>query len=1095
MFYTETETPDKHSRKRGPESQDEATLAKRIQQSLSSIETYQTYLKGVYSVKQLPVDEKYPIGCVKHFINLVLTDSRKHVSKQETSKFRSQIVHGDIDGIERENIVMEQVATKQDDSYPKLVLVKGAPGVGKTTFSWELCRRWSAGKLLNDYSLAVLLRLRDENVQEAKTLADFFQCGDDSLSTKCNVVDELRDTHGKGVLFILEGLDELPGNLREDKNSIFMKLITGQLLPASTVMVTTRPWAVKDLPDTCKNRLDQHIEILGFTTLQIDEYVDHMIKDGVPEGLRTYISANPHISSAMYNPLHARIVVEVYRECSEENGSIFPNTTTELYTAYSTIIIHRYLTDHPADQQWDGDLRALPPSIEPHFNDLCRVAYEGITKEKQQLVFSKADIPDGNATLGFMNSVQPLHRAVTRATSPSYNFLHFTLQEYLAAVYSWKNHTPQQHMILFENRRSIGTYKMILVFLAGLTKFEDEYTRCVLPVPSLKASELSGSLMKTIEYSEDLILWLYESQNVNIFHKGAISVFSIPRSQPPQYYFALGYCIASSKSFLDITIDMSGFSDYDSKSSWKMLVAGARKFSSPTAKLKYLSCRNLNDQNPEVLTLIFNKFFKHISVDVERFTLQYSDIPESLLNLLRSCHNLKEVELHLMHYVPVGQRNMSTVLKMLGSKPCLEKLTIQFETKPDLDILFDLIVSSSSLKTLTLKIPVNYGVVGADPTCTFGFNSHKVIQHGALNVGMESDLCGYAAYTHQRFPETVDSVMLTQDTILKIASVLRHFPHSLDRFNLGRLIRLNSKGFHELANSVTACSSLKELQFSIAGYPYIEINTSGLQAMIETINTLKSVHTLHVTDCSEYLHILLSTLDQHASIRDLVIEGAVIDKREAKLFASLLCNNPSLQVVNVRMKETIDDSDLVLIMDALQSNSCLKTFRIVEYLADDDLGFSSRNFGPIGPFARMLIGNTTSTLAVSIASMLNCNRTLEVLDIATYGYANLICKPIALCMNTTLKILKLSDPFVVGHEDISDFGDMLTKNKSLQVLHLITCLGYDQLFTSLMKGLAVNKTLQELGLLDDIRVKDTVITCPEYVTNKYRIHFLPILCN
>ena len=476
-----TETADEVRRS---ESQVEATL---IQQSSSAIKTYQTYLKGVYSVKQLPVDEKYPIGCVKHFVNLVLTDSRKHVSKQETNKFRSQIVHGDIDGIEREKIVMDQVASKQDDSYPKLVLVKGAPGVGKTTFSWELCRRWSAGKLLNDYSLVMLLRLRDENVQEAKSLVDVFQCGDDALSTKCNVVDELGHTHGKGVLFILEGLDELPGNLRDDMNSIFMKLITGCVLPASTVMVTTRPWAVKDLPDTCKSRIDQHIEILGFTTQQIDEYVDHMIKDGVPEGLRTYISANPHISSAMYNPLHARIVVEVYSECSEENESIFPNTTTELYTAYSTIIIHRYLNDHPAAQQWNGDVSALPPSIEPHFNNLCRVAYEGITKEKQQLVFSRADIPDGNVTLGFMNSVQPLHRAVIRATSPSYNFLHFTLQEYLAAVHIWKNHTPEQHMILFETERRDGAYNMILIFLAGLTKFEDKYTRCVLPVPSLKA--------------------------------------------------------------------------------------------------------------------------------------------------------------------------------------------------------------------------------------------------------------------------------------------------------------------------------------------------------------------------------------------------------------------------------------------------------------------------------------------------------------------------------------------------------------------------------------------------------------------------------
>ena len=572
--------------------------------------------------------------------------------------------------------------------------------------------------------------------------------------------------------------------------------------------------------------------------------------------------------------------------------------------------------------------------------------------------------------------------------------------------------------------------------------------------------------MKTIKYSEEHILWLYESQNVNIFHESEISVFSILSRLPPQYFFALGYCIASTKSFLDIT-----FIYYidDLRSCWDMLGAGAMKCSSPTAKLTYLSLSDLHMQNPEVLTLIYNKFLKHISVDVERFTLQSSDIPESLLNMLCSCHNLKEVELHLGSRLHVGRVSMSTLFKMLGSKPYLEKLTIQFETKPDLDILSDLIVSSSSLKTLTIKIRVN----GAP--LVFGFNCHELIQYGELNVIMEKHLFGYTSYTDQISPGVFNMVQIsTQDIVLQIASVLRQFPHSLELLNLVHC-GLYSEEFLKLANSVAACSSLKELQFSLARYHNFESDTSGLQAMIEAINTLKFVHTLRVTDCSEYLHILLSTLDQHASIRDLVIEDAVIEKREAEMFASLLCNNLSLQVVDLRMKKTIDESDLVLIMDALQGNSCLKKFRM------DAIRFH--------------IPTLSLVVVRSIASMLKCNRTLEVFDIATFP-TNLICKPIAqaLCMNTTLKILKLHDPSgSVSHEDVSAFGDMLTKNKSLQVLHLITHRWPVQLCSSLMKGLAVNKTLQELGLCGYIHVKDTVITCPEYVPNRYRIHFLPVV--
>ena len=1052
--------------------------AKPIQQSSSSIEMYQTYLKGVYSVKQLPVDEKYPIDCVKHFVNLECADVPKHLTKREAEEFRSCIMRGNISSIRKEKVTMDQVAAKQDDSYPNLVLVKGAPGVGKTTFSWELCRRWSAGKLLTGYSLVVLLKLRDANVQEARNVSDLFQYRDSQLST--HIAEDLEPLQGKGVLFILEGLDELPQSLREDKNSMFMDLIAGRLLPASTVMVTTRPWAVEHLPKSCENRIDQHIEILGFTEKQVDEYVDHMIKDGVPEGLRTYVSANPHISSAMYNPLHARIVVEVYRECSEENESIFPNTTTELYTAYSTIIIHRYLTDHPADQQWGGDLNALPPSVEPHFKILCRVAYDGITKEKQQLVFSKADIPDGNATLGFMNSVQPLHRTVTRATSPSYNFLHFTLQEYLAAVYIWKKHTPQQHMILFETKFE-GTYKMILIFLAGLTKLEGEYTRCVLPIPLLEVSPLPEvsehseiCVRKTFEYSEKHIFLLYESQNDDAFQAGEISAFSIPSDEFPQYYFALGYCLASSKSFLKLTINTSQWICND----WKMLVAGARKCSSPTAKLKYLTVR-LQDCSEEDLTATFDEFFKHFSIVVERFTLSSGgeELPKGVLNLLNLCHSLKEVELSQLNLYYLDEQTMATVFQILGSKPCLERLTFELGATYDLKMLSDL-MSSSKLKTLILIIPV--GNYRGRPSITLGFNVHKFVQNHELDLVQK--------ISDDLFGDESDVVMLPIATgIFKINRViecvtLQHLPRSLELLNLSQC-GLDRNGLSQLATSITACTSLKELHVSIVRDPHFASDKNGLQVMAEA---LKSIQTLHVTDYSGYLYVLLSRLDQHSSVSNLAIEVAVISKREAAIFAGLLRNSTSLQVVDIHSKVMMDGSDFALIVDALQRNIHLKQLKIA-----DDID---------GPGFEIISEGAKSMVLRATASMLKMNRTLEVLDISSFKTECLMSKQIAqaLCINTTLRVLKLHHPMRlspfanIGCEDIAAFGKMLTRNKSLHVLHL-TLEPTESYVHSLMKGLIVNKTLEELGLPDDHEVKDSVITCPEYyVTNViYRVRFLP----
>ena len=85
-------------------------------------------------------------------------------------------------------------------SQQQAVLLEGAPGVGKTTFSWEFC------KILQDHSL-LLLPLRDNNLIEAKTLSDLFYHPNPAL--KQAVVHEVTSNQGKGVAICLEAWDEL----------------------------------------------------------------------------------------------------------------------------------------------------------------------------------------------------------------------------------------------------------------------------------------------------------------------------------------------------------------------------------------------------------------------------------------------------------------------------------------------------------------------------------------------------------------------------------------------------------------------------------------------------------------------------------------------------------------------------------------------------------------------------------------------------------------------------------------------------------------------------------------------------------------------
>ena len=113
-------------------------------------------------------------------------------------------------------------ANLPEEALEKVILVEGAPGVGKSTFAWEFCRRWERGEIAQQYDLVLLLPLRDKNISQAKCLK-YLICHY-SEEVRDAVVSELESCLGVNVLFILEGYDELHDECRHQP-SLFLELI------------------------------------------------------------------------------------------------------------------------------------------------------------------------------------------------------------------------------------------------------------------------------------------------------------------------------------------------------------------------------------------------------------------------------------------------------------------------------------------------------------------------------------------------------------------------------------------------------------------------------------------------------------------------------------------------------------------------------------------------------------------------------------------------------------------------------------------------------------------------------------------------------
>ena len=488
--------------------------------------------------------DKFPYLPNKKFITLAVIE-KEGINRATADMFTKGTLHGHADEIlkKKRSIDLEAVLEPPEGQQDmKCVFVEGAPGVGKSTFALELCRRQKEIKSMKKYSLIILLRLREREIQNIQNTGMVFEniCHNEILQQY--VSKEVTANDGKNVLFILDGFDELPTNLRKD--SYFAKLIRGTHLPACTVLVTSRPSASTDILHCIKQY--KHIEVLGFTEEKIKQYAKSMLNDqpDILEGFLKYISENLPIRGMMYIPLNSAIVLQIYKMNRMSTGKHIPRTMTELYTELCLTLLRKNLEErnHPQANQVSCDtaLEDLPKRIKDQVILLGELAFEGALK--QEINFIK--LPSGCDDLGFMNVSTGLYLG-----RKSYSFLHLTLQEFLAAYY-FSQLTPDEQISKFIRNSSLMTddkcgekeyLDVMWKFVAGLTGFKDVGWRLVYKAINTR---------NEFHANQFIIHCLYEVQNEKEIKAACDHLFheKIPKVTVTTllHSYLAGYCIAVS---------------------------------------------------------------------------------------------------------------------------------------------------------------------------------------------------------------------------------------------------------------------------------------------------------------------------------------------------------------------------------------------------------------------------------------------------------------------------------------------------------------------------------------------------------------------
>ena len=359
------------------------------------------------------------------YVKMNLIQPRQHIPRagQDGAFASVNLCEGGVDEVPNQRVPLEYEDIFNFQPHGggsrRRVLIEGVPGSGKTTLVKRMCRDWSNGSFAQDSKAVIQVVLRSLPKQDELAIEDMVLTSVANKKEAADIAQYVHDYQGDGVLFILDGFDEISEEMRQ--SSIVREILESRLAPKASFLITSRPISAQSL----YHLVDRRIEVTGFGEKEVEKYVtDYFAASDVAVGekLISTLRSRPTIRSLCYVPLLLLMVCFM-----ASFGKALPRTIHELFESLVILTVNRNLEKANRKECAKSleDVKRLCPS----FMKLAQLALEGLKNDT--LVFCDIPFEVDEALSGLVNCIVARNRF--GITTRTWHFLHLTLQEYFAA--------------------------------------------------------------------------------------------------------------------------------------------------------------------------------------------------------------------------------------------------------------------------------------------------------------------------------------------------------------------------------------------------------------------------------------------------------------------------------------------------------------------------------------------------------------------------------------------------------------------------------------------------------------------------------------